>query len=46
MKAKAVHLLTADEEFKELLSRPFVSTMTSSKADSDVAALLAKPFRS
>ena len=46
MKAKAVHLLTADEEFKELLARPFVASMSSGRNDSDVAALLARPFRS
>jgi phage/plasmid-like protein (TIGR03299 family) len=44
MKAKAVELLTADEEFKALLSRPFVPA--TSTADLDVAALLARPFRS
>jgi phage/plasmid-like protein (TIGR03299 family) len=43
MKSKAVQLLTADDEFAELLKRPFVSTVTS-RTDSDVAALLARPF--
>jgi phage/plasmid-like protein (TIGR03299 family) len=42
MKAKAVHLLTADDEFKALLAKPFIAS--AGNVDHDVKAILARPF--
>ncbi len=44
MKARAVELLTTDEDFRALLSKPFIPSATVTGTD-DVMAILRQPFR-